>query len=179
MPGGDETTVGVDGHGREALVGGGVDVELELGRQRGAVGVEAAREGAVAVPVLSVARPGDDEVTSGIECDGRDLLRAEREGVDLEFGSLPSSAGAEALGEHAVSGSILNAAVPGDHEVARGIGRDRWTGLREESEGVHLELGSLRYPGGIEAPPEDVVAGGPALNQVTMKSPSLSTARAA
>ena len=47
-------------------------------------------------------------------------LIVRRERVDLKLVAEARSVGGEALGEGAVSGTILVSALPGDHELARG-----------------------------------------------------------
>src|SRR2546428_1614904 len=77
--------------------------------------------------VLQVAVPDDDEVAEGVGGDGRIRLVARRVGVDAELGAEGSAGAGVALAEDAPAHAVLDVTLPGDDEVAGGVGGDGGT----------------------------------------------------
>src|SRR5262249_14824582 len=89
-PGDDEVAGGVHGHGWQALVEGGIGVDLEFAALRRTLGVEALAEDPTAVAVLEQAGPDDHEVAVGVGSHGRLVLVEVGEGVHGEYRSVGS-----------------------------------------------------------------------------------------
>ena len=143
---------------------------------------EAAGEDADAGAVLVGALPGDDEVAVGVGSDRGTSLVSRSVGVDLELAAQRRTARVETLRENALAVAVLpGVALPGDDEVAIGVGGDDRATLDAAGVGVDLELAGERRARGVEAAGEDaaLVAVLTVLSQATTKSPSPSDATAA
>jgi hypothetical protein len=119
-----------------------VCVHLELAADLRAAVVVALAEDTLAVTVLVVAPPDDDEVPRGVGPDRRQRLAAGRVRVHLEFGAERASRAVVALAEDAARGIDVLIALPHDDEVARGVAGDRRELLLPRHVRVDLELGS-------------------------------------
>jgi hypothetical protein len=157
VPEDDEVAVGLGGHRRVALIVDGAQVDLEIGALRAAGRGEAAREDAEdAAAVLVGTLPGDAEVAVGVGGDRRTTLVSRSVSVDLELAAQRRTARVETPRKNALAATVLRrVALPGDDEVAVGVGGDDRTALDAAGVGIDLEIAGERRARGVEATGED------------------------
>src|SRR5205085_68493 len=100
------------------LVARGGDVDEELTAQSVAARVVALGVDAPTVAVLTVARPGDDNIAQQVKGDRRVLLIAGSGGVDAELIAQGVAIGVVALGGNTPTVAVLAVTRPGDDEAA-------------------------------------------------------------
>ena len=161
VPDDHEIAIGLQVDIRHTLVAWGVGIDLELGALRSARRIEAAgKDAGTAGSVLSVAVPGDDEVSVGVHPGGGQPLSARGVGVHLELDALRHSGCVEAPGEDAgTADAVLSVAGPGDDEVAGVVAIDRRLVLNTLGVRVRLKVDALGSAGGVEAAGEHAVVG--------------------
>ena len=150
-PGHHEVAVRVGGHVAEVLGAGEVGIDLELGAQAPAPGVEALAGHAVAGPVL--VPPRDDEVAAAVDGQPGPDLRA-GPGADRDHAAQAGPGGVEALGHDLRAGA--GGLRPGHDEVALAAhGHRRVVGVVRAA---HGELAPPAHPRAVVALALDQVA---------------------